>query len=185
MRILRAIVQPFVLAMFDPKVHILARRAIGFQPVCDHDAWRSRGFLQQLPHEPLRGASISSVLDKDVENESILIDGAPEPMFLSGHRDDDFVEMPFIPTNRRAATNAIGEFPTEFLRPEANALMADLNAACGEHLLNHPQAQRKTIIQPNRVGDHFRGKTMTTIEKITRRFHDPPHNPQFCYAPLS
>ena len=79
-------------------------------------------------------------MDKDVENEAILIDGAPEPMFLSGHRDDDFVEMPFIPTNRLAATNAIGEFPTEFLRPEANALIADLNAARGEHLPNHLQA---------------------------------------------
>ena len=34
------------------------------------------------------------------------------------------------------------------------------------------------------VGDHLCGKTMTTIEKITRLFHDPPHNPQFSYALL-
>ena len=112
MRILRSIVQPLVLAMFDTKGHVLARCAIGFELVCDHDAWRYRGLLQQLPHEPLRGAAISRVLDEDVENAAILIDGAPEPMFLAGDRDDNLVEMPFVATNRRAATNAIGEFPS-------------------------------------------------------------------------
>jgi len=76
MRILRPIVQPFVLAVFHVQAHVLARCAIGSELVRDHDARRSRGFFQQLPHKPLRGGSISSALNEDIENEAVLIDGA-------------------------------------------------------------------------------------------------------------
>jgi hypothetical protein len=34
-------------------------------------------FLEKLAHEPLCGGSISPVLDENVENEALLIDGAP------------------------------------------------------------------------------------------------------------
>ena len=59
MRILRSIVQPLVLAMFDTKAHVLARYAIGFELVCDHDAWRSRGLLRQLSHGRCAGPHLS------------------------------------------------------------------------------------------------------------------------------
>ena len=70
MRILRPIVQPFVLAVFHVQAHVLARCAVGFELVRDHDARRPRGLLEQLPHKPLRGGSISSALNEDVENSA-------------------------------------------------------------------------------------------------------------------
>ena len=88
MRILRPIVQPFVLAVFHVQAHVLARCAVGVDLVRDHYARRPRGLPEQLPHKPLRGDSISSALNEDVENEAILIDGAPEPMLLAGDCDD-------------------------------------------------------------------------------------------------
>ena len=94
MRILRPIVQPFVLAVLQVQAHVLARCAIGFELVRDHDARRFRGLLQQLPHKPLRGGSISSALNEDVENEAVLIDGAPEPMLLGGDCDDNLASRP-------------------------------------------------------------------------------------------
>ena len=78
MRILRPIVQPFVLAVFDVQAHVLAHCSVGFELIRDHDARRPRGFLEQLPHKPLRSSLISSALNEDVENEAVLIDGAPE-----------------------------------------------------------------------------------------------------------
>jgi len=82
--------------------------------------------------------------------------------------------MPFAAARRCAPTNAIGEFPTEFLRPVANAFVADVNAMGGEHFLDHAQAERKSEIEPNRVRNHLGGKAMPAIERITSLFHAPP-----------
>src|ERR1700745_2879779 len=57
--------------------------------VRDHDARRCDSGFQELPHELLCSATVSSALDQDVENEAILIDGAPQPMLLAGDRDDE------------------------------------------------------------------------------------------------
>jgi hypothetical protein len=132
-----------VLAVFNLKAHILARSAVGFEFVGDHDARRFCRLPQKFAHEPSRVGLISSALNQDVENEAVLIDGAPEPMLVATDCDDDFVETPFIATNRGASTNAIGKFSAEFLRPMANGLMAHLNATSSEHFLNHPQLKGK------------------------------------------
>ena len=76
-RVLRSIIQPPVLAMFDLKAHLGSRCAVGAELVRDHDAWRRHQGFQQPPHEPLRRAHVSSALNQDVENEAILVDGAP------------------------------------------------------------------------------------------------------------
>ena len=84
MRVLRAIVQAFVLAMFNLKAHLRPRRSVGAELVRAHDARRCDGGFQKPVHEPLRRAGVSSTLDQDVENEAILIDGAPKPVLLAG-----------------------------------------------------------------------------------------------------
>ena len=89
MRVLRAIVQAFVLAMFNLKAHLRPAQRRTNELVRDHDAgWGARRFQKPL-HEPLRRAGVSSTLDQDVENDAVLIDGAPEPVRFAGDRDDD------------------------------------------------------------------------------------------------
>jgi hypothetical protein len=89
MRVLRAIVQAFVLAMFDAKTHLRSRGSVRPELVRHHDARRCDGGFQELPQEPLRRAAVSAALDQDVENDAVLIDGAPEPMVLAGDRDEN------------------------------------------------------------------------------------------------
>jgi hypothetical protein len=55
-----------------------------------------------------------------------------------------------------------------------NAFVADVNATGGEHFLDHAQAERKSEIEPNRIRDHLRRKTMATIEGVTRLVHNRP-----------
>jgi hypothetical protein len=43
-----------------------------------------------------------------------------------------------------------------------------------EHFLDHPQAERKSEIEPNRVRDHLGGKAMPAIERIASLFQAPP-----------
>jgi hypothetical protein len=44
-----------------------------------------RSFLMNRPS----GLGVPSALDQDVENEAVLIDGAPQPVPLAGERHDD------------------------------------------------------------------------------------------------
>jgi hypothetical protein len=49
--------------------------------------------------------------------------------------------------------------------------MADLNASCREHLLDHAQAQGKAEVQPDGVADDLGRKAVAGIARITGRFH--------------
>ena len=123
MRILSSIIQALVLAMFDTKAHLRPRSAIGTELVGDHDArWRD-GRFQEFPHKPLRGAAVSSTLDHDVENEAVLVDGAPKPVLLAADRDDDLIHVPFVAASWRALSDLIGESLAELLRPLAHGLV--------------------------------------------------------------
>lgn len=105
-RIFRSIVQAFVLAMLGLQRHVPAGRAIRGQFVRDHHARRPGGLSQQFAHEPAGGFSVATALNENVENEAVLIDGAPEPVFLAGDRDDDFVHVSFVASLRGAAADA-------------------------------------------------------------------------------
>jgi hypothetical protein len=41
-------------------------------------------------------------LDLDVENQAVLIDGAPRQVLLAGDRAADLIDMPWIGASRRA-----------------------------------------------------------------------------------
>ena len=110
--------------------------------------------------------AVSSTLDVDVKNEAVLIDSPPKPVWLSGDRDDDFIQMPFVAARGSTLADLVGERLTEFVRPLAHRLVAHANSARREHLLDHAKAQRKPEIEPNRVADHLRRKAMTAIERI-------------------
>ena len=39
---------------------------------------------------------IAGTLDKDVENTTVLTDGAPKPVFLAANGDVDLIKVPFV-----------------------------------------------------------------------------------------
>jgi hypothetical protein len=134
--------------------------------VRDHDAWRRGGGFEELPHEALRGATVSSTLDQDVENEAILIDGAPKPVLLAGDRDDDLIHMPFVAASRRKLADLIGERFAELLPPLAHGLVGHANPALRQHFLDHAKAQGKSEMELHGVADHFWRKAMAAIQRL-------------------
>tara|TARA_B100000614_G_C14358847_1_gene416277 strand:+ start:285 stop:581 length:297 start_codon:yes stop_codon:yes gene_type:complete len=79
-RILRPIVQPFVGAMLDTRHDFSLCRAVGSQLVCDHHLRRSAMVLQELLHQAL---GVSLALIKNIQDETVLINGAPQPVRLA------------------------------------------------------------------------------------------------------
>jgi hypothetical protein len=121
-----------------------------------------------LTHQALSRLGISAALHKNLQNETVLIHGAPQPMLRATDRNNSLIEMPFIaePTGR-AAADLIGESSPKFLCPQPDRLVRDNNPSSRQHVLDHPQAERKPEIQPNGVSNDFSGKAMAAIEEIT------------------
>ena len=99
--------------------------------------------FREFPHQPLRSVSVSAALDQDVEDETILINGAPKPVLFAGDRDDDFVHMPFVAASGSSLADPVGECLAELLSPLAHGLVGHANPARHQHFLDHAQAQGK------------------------------------------
>src|ERR1700730_8548724 len=135
-------------------------------------------FLRSLRNRRL-AASLPRALDQDIKNEALLVHRTPEPMPLPGDADDDLIEVPLVATARRSPTDAAGEFPAEFQAPLPDRLVGHRDAAGGQHLLEHAQAQRKPKIQPDRVADDLSRVAMADVNRVSRRPHPSvyPTNP--------
>src|SRR5882762_237000 len=92
-------------------------------------------------------------------------------MLLLGEADDDLIEVPFVATERRSPTDPVGEFPAEFEAPLPDRLVRHRDAAGGQHLLDHAQAQREPKIQPDRVADDLSWVAMAGVNRVSRRPH--------------
>lgn len=104
MGILRPIVQAFMRTVFDPRHDLSLCSVVRPKLVGDHHARRAALALQQLAHQTLGRLGIATTLHQDLQDETVLIDGAPEPVLLAADRNDGLVEMPLVtsrPAERR------------------------------------------------------------------------------------
>lgn len=138
MGVFRPIVQAFVRAMFDAGHDIVFCGTIGPELVGDHHAGRTALSFQELSYQTLCGLGITAALDQNVEDEAILIDGTPEPVFLSTDGDDRLVEVPFVAEPAgRSLSDIIGKVPAEFRSPKSHGLVRDDDATGCQHILDH------------------------------------------------
>jgi hypothetical protein len=163
MRILRAIVEPFMLAMLERHAHGHARRAVGTKLIGDQDTRSAGLFAYEFAKQAFGGASVAAALNQSVEDEAVPIDGAPKPVFLAIDGDHDLIDVPFVAELRRAPAHFVGEVPAEFLGPPPDGFVTDDHTAGGQEIFDHSQAERETEIEPNRMGDDLSRKAMTTI----------------------
>src|SRR4051795_1991773 len=114
---------------------------------------------------------VAPALDHDIEHDAVLVDGAPEIMRLAGDLEDDFIHVPFVAGPGQPPPDDVGELLAELQTPLPDRLVADLDAAAGQHLLDHPKAQREAIVQPDRVADQLRREAVAGVEGLGRARH--------------
>jgi len=153
MKILRSIVEHFVLSMLEFQAQFTTCGSVGTKFVCDDDTWDTHLFANELTQKPLGGVAVASVLNQNIENEAVLIYGAPQPMLLAIDRDDDLVEMLLVAQARSAAADFVGEVPAELLGPAPNRFTADDDPPRRQKIFDHSQAEGEPEIEPNGVGD--------------------------------
>ncbi len=152
-RILRAVVEPFVLAMLDAGQDLALRRAVAGQLVGDDHARHVGEALEQAAKELLGSGLIAPGLHQDIEHGAVLVDGAPQIVLRAVDLDEDLVEMPLVAGPWPLPPERIGVALAELAAPLADRLVAQDHAPLGQELLHVAIAQREAEIQPHRVGD--------------------------------
>src|SRR4051812_21858729 len=69
------------------------------------------------------------------------------------------------------APDPVSEHLAEFQDPLPHRLVADDDAACRQHLLDHAQAEQEAKVQPNRVADDLGWKPVTGVAGENGRCH--------------
>ncbi len=105
--ILRSIVEPFVVSMLESRAKCTTCGSVGTELARDHDTWDAHLFTHEPTQKPRGGVAVASALNQSIENEAVLVYGAPQPMLLAIDRGEDLVEMPFDARARSAAAAAI------------------------------------------------------------------------------
>src|SRR5258708_6582568 len=136
MRILRPIVLPQALLMVAAKPEMLEGSAVGAQLVGRHPRRRESLLAEQLAHQLDGRRPVSTTLDQDLEDLTLVVDGTPQIHVLARDPDDHFVEMPAITRSRTAPSQAPRDRRSEFEHPTANALVEDVEATLGKQLLD-------------------------------------------------
>jgi hypothetical protein len=123
MGVLGSVIEAFVLPVLDPGDDLPLGSSIALQLVGHEHTRCSTLLLEELAEQAFGGLFVAPALDENIKNETVLIDGAPEPMLLPGDGDDDLIEMPFVTASGRSPTDAVSEFPAEFDVPLADCLV--------------------------------------------------------------
>src|SRR5580704_9243007 len=125
MRIFRPVVEALMRAMLD-RGHGLTRCcSVRAELVGDDALGRNALLSQQAPQQTSRGLAVALGLQNLVENIALLIDRAPEPMFLSGDADDDLIEMPDVAAAGPLALEPANEILAEFETPTTHGLVGN------------------------------------------------------------
>jgi hypothetical protein len=94
----------------------------------------------------------------------VLVDGAPQPVRRPSDFDDDFVEVPLVTDARQSPADLVREGLAEPERPLPHRLVTDDDAAGGQHLFDHAQAQREPEVEPNGMTDDLGRKSIAGVD---------------------
>src|SRR3954453_15668636 len=185
-RILGPVVQALVAAVLDPGHQFLLGGRIARQLVRDHDTRRPALLLQQRAQEALGGPLVAPALHQHVEHEAVLVDGPPQPVLRAGDPDLALVQVPLVARSRQPAADPVREVLAELEAPLPHGLVADGDAASGQHLLDHPQGEREAEVEPDRVADDLGREAVAGVGRSGGWRHPGPMaGPPACAQPIA
>ena len=133
---------------------------------------QSHGFLaltlQEFPKESPRRAPVPAGLDKEVDQVTVLVHGTQEILTLTVDRDEDFVQEPRIAESTLSSPQPSGVLVAELVAPLPNGFVRHDDASVGKQILDIPEAQAVSVVQPHGVADDVRRKAMPKVAESSR-----------------
>ena len=119
--------------------------------------------LQELSEEFPRRPRVPTGLYEDVDQITVLIHGAPEILALTVDRHEDFIQEPRISESTLSALQLPSVIGAEFPAPLPNGFVRHDDASFGQQILDIPEAQAVSVVEPDGMADDFRRKAMPKV----------------------
>jgi hypothetical protein len=134
--------------------------------------WMDPLVLEQFAQQSQRSNGIATLLDQYVQHFAFVIDSPPQLNPLAANFHGHFVQVPASSRLGSGSSKILCERPAELQRPTADSVVADINAALGQHLLNIAKAQGEAEIHPNGLADDV-GREPVALERDRLHGHSP------------
>jgi hypothetical protein len=162
-RVFSPIVQPFVAPMLGVRQHLSNGWRVACELVRDHHPRLCAALaVKHSTQEALGSCLIAPLLNQDVQHDSVLIKGSPQPMALAADLQRNLVHMPFVAGAYPSAAQHGREGGAELGAPLSDRLVADDEAALGEQVLHVTEAEVEAKVQPH-VLDDLRREAVAAI----------------------
>ena len=123
--------------------------------------------LQEFPKESPRRTPVPAGLDEEVDQVPVLVHGAPEILALTVDRDEDLVQKPRIAEATWSSLQPPGVVGAKLPAPLPNGFVRHDDASFGQQILDIPEAQTVSVVQPHGVADDVRWKAMSKVPEST------------------
>ena len=125
--------------------------------------------IEQKVEETHRRLSVSTRLQQHINHFTILIDCTPKIVLLAldlhrGFIYEEGVAIALVPTPW-----SCGVFGSELDTPRTNRIIADSNPALGQSIFNITGAQVEATLEPNRVLNDVRRKSVAFVQRFEPR----------------
>ena len=121
--------------------------------------------LQQSAKESPRCTPVPTGLYEDVDQVTVLIHRAPEILALTVDRHEDFVQEPRIAELTLSTPQPPGVIGAELPAPLPNGFVRHDDAAFGQQILDIPEAQAVSVVEPDSVADDVGRKAMPKVAR--------------------
>jgi hypothetical protein len=113
---------------------------------------------------------IAVALNQDIDHVSILVHSPPEIVPLSLDVHEELVQVPDVSQPSLPAPEISGVVWTELPTPLPDRLVRDDDSSLRQQLLDVPETQAESVIQPDSVPDDFGRKSVSAVT-VRIRFH--------------
>ena len=128
--------------------------------------------VKHTTQEALSGYLIAPLLDQDVQNDAVLVNGSPQPVTFATDLQRNFVQMPLVAGSHSSSTQPFRKCGSELGAPLANGLMADDDPTFREKILNVTKAEMKAEVQPDGVSNDLGREAVAPIRQTVSGLGD-------------
>ena len=162
-RVLGAIIEIAVLAMFHPGENLALGGSVALEFVGDDHARHVGQALEELAEELLRGLLVPPALHQDIEHVPVLIHRPPQIVTFAFDGQKHLIQVPLVPGPGTSATELIGILLAKLAAPLADGFVGHDDPTFKQQLFHIAKAQAEPKVQPHGVADDLDRKAVILI----------------------